>query len=78
MIHELDSVVLTENIPTLGLFKGDVGTVVMVHNDGEGYEVEFTASDGSTVAVATFLPFQIRPLFSEVIHDDIYADKIAA
>lgn len=78
MICELDSVILTEDMPTIGLYKGDVGTVVMVHNDGEGYEVEFIATDGGTVAVATFLPFQIRPLFSEVIYDDIYADKIAA
>lgn len=68
MICESDSVILTEDIPTLGLFKGDVGTVVMVHNDGEGYEVEFISPDGGTVAVASFLPFQIRPLFSEEIY----------
>ena len=78
MISELDSVMLTENIPTLGLCKGDVGTVVMVHNDGDGYEVEFIAFDGNTVAVATFLPFQIRPLHLKEIDDEIYADKIAA
>jgi len=78
MISELDSVMLTENIPTLGLCKGDVGTVVMVHNDGDGYEVEFIAFDGNTVAVATFLPSQICPLHSEEIDDEIYADKIAA
>ncbi len=77
MICELDSVMLTENIPTLGLFKGDVGTVVMVHNDGEGYEVEFIASQGNTAAVATFLPFQIRLFHSEEIDDRSYA-KIAA
>ena len=78
MICELDSVILTEDIPTIGLYKGDVGTVVMVHNDGKGYEVGFIAPDGGTVAVASFLPFQIRPLFSEVIHHEVYADKIAA
>jgi len=78
MICELDSVMLTENIPTLGLCKGDVGTVVMVHNDGDGYEVEFITSHGNTVAVATFLPFQIRLFHLKEIDDEIYADKIAA
>lgn len=27
--------------PEYGIEVGDVGTVVMVHNEGEGYEVEF-------------------------------------
>lgn len=41
MIKELDSVVLTENLPEHGLESGDIGTVVMVHRGGVGYEVEF-------------------------------------
>ncbi len=60
MIHELDSVVLKEDIRSLNLEKGDLGTVVFVHNNGEGYEVEFVTLDGDTIAVATLLPSQIR------------------
>ncbi|MEI6261395.1 MAG: DUF4926 domain-containing protein [Deltaproteobacteria bacterium] len=60
MINELDSVILTVDIPYLNLKKGDMGTVVMVHNNGEGYEVEFITLDGDTVGVTTLLPSQIR------------------
>lgn len=41
MIAELDRVVLTTNLPEYRLQKGDIGTVVLVHQDGLGYEVEF-------------------------------------
>ncbi len=41
MIKEHDIVVLTEDVPEEGLTAGDVGTVVHIHNQGEGYEVEF-------------------------------------
>jgi len=40
MINEHDTVVLTEDLPEEGLTAGDVGTVVHVHNNGVGYEVE--------------------------------------
>ena len=38
MIHELDTVVLTCNLPALGLKRGDVGTVVLVHKGGRSEE----------------------------------------
>lgn len=60
MIQELDSVVLAEDIQNLKLTKGDIGTVVLVHNDGEGYEVEFMTLSGITIAVTTLFPSQIR------------------
>ena len=41
MIKEHDIVVLTEAVPEEGLTTGDVGTVVHIHNNVEGYEVEF-------------------------------------
>ncbi len=59
MIHELDSVVLTKDLPEHGLEAGDVGTVVLVHKDRAGFEVEFTTLTGETVAVIT-LPARIR------------------
>lgn len=61
MINELDTVVLTEDIPEHGLKRGDVGTVVLVHG-GDGFEVEFIALDGETLAVVSTLPRQVRPV----------------
>ncbi len=62
MIKERDSVVLTVDLPERRLKSGDVGTVVVVHSDGEGYEVEFIALDGQTMAVTTLSPSQIIAL----------------
>jgi hypothetical protein len=52
MIKEHDCIVLTVDLPAEGLAKGDIGTVVHVHNGGEGYEVEFMTLDGPIVALA--------------------------
>lgn len=60
MINELDSVVLTADVPELGLAAGDIGTVVMVHDQGAAYEVEFIALDGETIGVTTLTSNQIR------------------
>jgi Domain of unknown function (DUF4926) len=62
MISELDRVVLTEDLPEYQLKAGDIGTVVLVHRGGEGYEVEFVALDGETLAVTTALASQVRPV----------------
>ena len=62
MINELDSVVLKTDLPEHGLTNGDIGTVVMVHRGGEGYEVEFVTLTGQTVAVVTLLNHQVRPI----------------
>ena len=61
MVEELDRVVLTEDVAEYDLKAGDVGTVVMVHGKGEGFEVEFMALNGETIAVATLLAAQVRP-----------------
>lgn len=62
MIQELERIVLTVDLPEYGLEHGDIGTVVLVHRGGKGYEVEFMALDGETVAVVSLFPSQIRPL----------------
>ena len=62
MIRELDSVVLTTEIPEHGLQPGDIGTVVLEHRGGAGYEVEFTALDGETIAVVSVFAGQVRPI----------------
>lgn len=61
-MEERDAVVLAEDIPDHGLKKGDIGTVVLIHEDGAGYEVEFVTLDGETVAVATLAATQVRPV----------------
>jgi Domain of unknown function (DUF4926) len=50
MIEELDQIVLTTDLPEYGLQPGDIGTVVLIHQGGAGYEVEFVALDGETLA----------------------------
>jgi hypothetical protein len=61
MIEELEDVILTCDLPKHGLTSGDIGTVVLVHKEGKGYEVEFTTLDGETVAVVTLEASQVRP-----------------
>jgi hypothetical protein len=59
--------VLTCDLPDHGLAAGDIGTVVLVHDDGKGYEVEFMTLDGETIAVATLRAEQV----GAVQHDEI-------
>jgi hypothetical protein len=60
MIKELDMVVLLRDLPENKLRAGDVGTVVMVHDSGAGFEVEFTTLVGETVAVVTIPSGDLR------------------
>jgi hypothetical protein len=60
-VREFDSVVLARDLPDLGLAKGDVGTVVLIHPGG-GCEVEFTTLTGEPLAVASLADDAIRPV----------------
>ncbi len=62
MIKEFDQVILDIDKPELNLKKGDIGTVVMVHDGGKGYEVEFITLDGQTLSVETLKSDQIREI----------------
>jgi hypothetical protein len=62
VIQEHDWIVLTQDVPEDGLRAGDVGTVVHVHGEAAGYEIEFMTLTGRTVAIATLLPSQLRPV----------------
>jgi hypothetical protein len=53
------TVILATDLPEHHLKRGDVGTVVLVHED-DGYEVEFMALDGETVAVVSLSSDQVR------------------
>ena len=69
MIRELEGIILECDLPEHGLRRGDIGTVVLVHQGGKGYEVEFTTLDGETVAVVTLLSTQVRPAHErEIAH----------
>src|SRR5438128_11067683 len=57
-----DTVVLDVDLPEHGLRRGDVGTVVLVHSGHRGYEVEFVALDGETLAVVSLWASQLRPI----------------
>jgi len=53
--------VLTTDPQPHDLRAGDLGTVVMVHQGGQGYTAEFATLSGDTVAVATLSAEQLRP-----------------
>ncbi len=74
MISELETVVLAVDLPEHGLEAGDIGTVVLEHGDGKGYEVEFVTLDGETVAVVSLFPSQVRPIGrGEIAHARLVA-----
>ena len=67
-LHPLDVVVLTHDLPTHGLRRGDLGAVVEVYaSDAIG--VEFVTASGRTQALVTLQPGDLR----EVGDDDLVA-----
>ena len=62
MIKEHDSVILTQDLSKEELMAGDIGTIVHIHDNGAGYEVEFMTLAGDSLAVTTLLPTQLRPI----------------
>jgi hypothetical protein len=69
MFDELETIVLTINLPQHRLITGDLGTVVLIHAGGAGYEVEFTDMSGKTLAVVTLDADQVRRAASgEIAH----------
>lgn len=69
MIRELDTIVLTHDLPEHSLKCGDVGAVVHCYSDSKAYEVEFVAAEGRTVAVVTLTREDVRPMErDEILH----------
>ena len=62
MIQELDSVILLKDCPDQGLVKGDMGAVVMVHDGGKAFEVEFVTLTGDTLGVLTLTADEVRAI----------------
>ncbi len=62
---EHQQIVLTA--PVIGdeqeeLKPGDVGTIIHIHRNQEAFVAEFFSLDGETIAIATVLPSQARPV----------------
>ncbi len=65
MFREHEQIVLTADVSgdgKLELKAGDVGVIVHIHAGRGALVVEFMALDGDTVALATVLPSQARPV----------------
>ena len=59
----LESVIATANFPEHGVLAGDVGAIVEVYvTPAPAYDVEFVNPDGSTRALLTLAPHQVRRL----------------
>jgi hypothetical protein len=61
MVKESDTVILTRDLSRQKLRKGDLGAVVLVHENGAAYEVEFMTLGGDTLAVVTLPAEAVRP-----------------
>jgi hypothetical protein len=59
--RELDTVVVTKDLPALELKRGDVGAVVQVYSP-TALEVEFVTATGATQAVVTLSTDTVRPV----------------
>jgi hypothetical protein len=58
-----ETVVITANMPDHGVLAGDLGAVVEIYSRPEpAYEVEFVNPDGTTRALLTLSPGQLRKL----------------
>ena len=57
--RELDTVVLTRDLPDHGLQRGDVGAIVHVHAP-DTFEVEFVRASGRTHALLTLAAADVR------------------
>jgi hypothetical protein len=68
----LDTVALLEDLPEENLWRGQVGAIVDVYNNGEAFEVEFVDTSGHTYGLLALRAEQIMLLRHESI------EKIAA
>lgn len=59
--RELDTVVLTKEIPARALKPGDLGAVVQVYAD-DAMEVEFVTATGETRAIVRLTAPDVRPV----------------
>jgi hypothetical protein len=69
MVKELDTVVLTKDLPEHALKKGDIGAVVHSYKDNKAFEIEFITGHGGTVAIVTLKAEDVRLMQDkEILH----------
>lgn len=68
----LDVVALLENLPELGLYRGQVGTIVEEY-EPQVFEVEFSDNEGKSYAIETLNEKQLMVLY----HHPINPEKVA-
>jgi hypothetical protein len=61
-----------ENCPDLGLYRGQVGTVVEVYEPGV-FEVEFSDTQGRAYALETLLTDQLMLLYHQPLDKNVLA-----
>ncbi|HLA97394.1 MAG TPA: DUF4926 domain-containing protein [Anaerolineales bacterium] len=62
-IRILETIIVTANFPDHQVLAGDLGTIVEIYTQPRlAYEVEFVNPDGSTRALLTLSPEQVRRL----------------
>lgn len=66
-IELFDTVALLEDLPEENLWRGQVGAVVEVYNDGEAFEVEFVDTNGQTYGLLALRSEQLMLLRRESI-----------
>jgi len=66
----LDVVALLENQPELGLYRGQVGTIVEEYEPGV-FEVEFSDTNGHAYALATLQAVQLMVLHHQPIDKEV-------
>lgn len=73
-IKLLDVVALLEDLPELGLYRGQVGTVVEEY-EPTVFEVEFSDSSGRAYALETLRAEQLMLLHHEPVGEKILVEK---
>ena len=69
MLKEHDTAILTIDLDKYHLKAGDIGTVVAIYDNGEGYEIEFFTASGQTLDVITVDGDSVRPVGKrEILH----------
>ncbi len=58
----MDTVILVKDYPDQGLVKGNMGAVVMVHDGGNAFEVEFVTLACDTLGVLTMTADEVWPI----------------
>jgi len=69
MIGELDTVVLSRDLPEHGLRTGDIGAIVHIYGDKIHVDVEFVSGKGRTISLVTLMKKDIRLMADgEILH----------